>query len=358
MLSTENARSNASIAPGHVSNRAKVFGQTGHASRSVLGDIGNTSARNASSKITGKPSQAKKIKQSGTSSFQRSAAPAPMAVDTFSSLPPGVENIDLDDHENPLLVAEYVTDIYEYMRHLEEKYNVSSDHLSHQRDVTEKMRGILIDWLVEVHLRFKLLQETLYLTVHVINRFLACHKVARNKLQLVGITSMLIASKYEEMYPPEVGDFVYIADNAYSRREILNMEALILEKLDFSLGQPLALHFLRRASRAVKADAQTHTMAKFIMETTLQNYNMCNTVASLVAASSLKMSLDICKSGSWNKTVEHYSGYKAEDLTSCVADIAGCLKKIGSGKLQAVKNKYAQKKFMEISKTPGLQKYF
>ena len=86
MLSTENARSNASIAPGHVSNRAKVFGQTGHASRSVLGDIGNTSARNASSKITGKPSQAKKIKQSGTSSFQRSAAPAPMAVDTFSSV--------------------------------------------------------------------------------------------------------------------------------------------------------------------------------------------------------------------------------------------------------------------------------
>lgn len=355
MLSTEN---NSNVAPGHVSNRAKIFGQTGHASRSVLGDIGNTSSRNASSKTAGKPSQAKKIKQSGTSTFQRNAEPAPMVVDTFSSLPPGVENIDLDDHENPLLVAEYVTDIYEYMRELEEKYNVADNHLSHQKDVTEKMRSILIDWLVEVHLRFKLLQETLYLTVHVINRFLACHKVARNKLQLVGITSMLIASKYEEMYPPEVGDFVYIADNAYSRREILNMEALILRKLDFSLGQPLALHFLRRASRAVKADAQTHTMAKFIMETTLQNYNMCNTVASLVAASSLKMSLDICKSGTWNKTVEHYSGYKADDLNSCITNISGCLKKIGSGKLQAVKNKYGQKKFMEISKMPGLQKYF
>ena len=93
------------------------------------------------------------------------------------------------------------------------------------------MREILVDWLVEVHLKFKLLPETLYLTVNIIDRFLEKQNVMRNKLQLVGVTAMLIASKYEEIYPPIVTDFVYITDNAYSKKEILEMEEQILVSL-------------------------------------------------------------------------------------------------------------------------------
>lgn len=86
------------------------------------------------------------------------------------------------------------------------------------------MRAILIDWLIEVHLKFKLLPETLFLTVNLIDRFLEKAIIQRTKLQLVGVTSMLIASKYEEIYAPEVRDFVYITDKAYSKEEILKME--------------------------------------------------------------------------------------------------------------------------------------
>lgn len=73
--------------------------------------------------------------------------------------------------------------------------------------------------------------------------------VSRRKLQLVGVTAMLVASKYEEMYAPEVGDFAYITDNAYSKAQILEMEQVILKTLKFQLGRPLPLHFLRRASK-------------------------------------------------------------------------------------------------------------
>jgi len=73
-----------------------------------------------------------------------------------------------------------------------------------QPDVNEKMRAILIDWLVEVHLKFKLVPETLYLTVSLIDKYLEKVVVNREKLQLVGVTAMLIASKYEEIYAPEV----------------------------------------------------------------------------------------------------------------------------------------------------------
>lgn len=83
------------------------------------------------------------------------------------------------------------------------------------------MRAILVDWIIEVHLKFKLLPETLFVTVSLIDRFLEKQVVSRTKLQLVGVTAMLIASKYEEIYAPEVRDFVFITDNAYSRSEIL-----------------------------------------------------------------------------------------------------------------------------------------
>lgn len=106
---------------------------------------------------------------------------------------------------------------------------------SRQDDISEKMRAILIDWLIEVHLKFKLRHETLFLTVNILDRFLAVQKVARQRLQLVGVTALMLAAKYEEIYPPEVRDYVYICDNAYTREQIVQMEQLILSKLSFRL---------------------------------------------------------------------------------------------------------------------------
>lgn len=78
------------------------------------------------------------------------------------------------------------------------------------------MRGLLLAWLVEVHLKFKLLPETLFITVNLIDRFTERVNVKRNEYQLVGVTAMLIASKYEEIHPPVVSDFEYITDNSYT----------------------------------------------------------------------------------------------------------------------------------------------
>jgi cyclin B len=122
--------------------------------------------------------------------------------------------------------------------------------MSKQTEINEKMRAILVDWLIQVHNRFSLLQETLYLTVSIIDRYLQSRPVPKAKLQLVGVTAMLIASKYEEMYAPEVRDFVYITANTYSSLDIQNMESEMLRALDYSFGNPLCLHFLRRNSRA------------------------------------------------------------------------------------------------------------
>ena len=78
------------------------------------------------------------------------------------------------------------------------------------------MRAILVDWLATVHLKFKLFPETLFITINLLDRYLTLNQVERKELQLVGVCCMLVASKYEEIYPPEIKDFAYITDKAYS----------------------------------------------------------------------------------------------------------------------------------------------
>merc|ERR1719461_2385979 len=210
-----------------------------------------------------------------------------------------IENIDKDDGENPQLVVEYVNEIYAYLRHLENVQNVREKYLSGKNvantSIMPKMRGVLVDWLIQVHQQFNLLQETLYLTVAILDRFLQdnAHKIERKQLQLVGVAAMFIAAKYEEMYAPEIGDFVYITDRAYTESQIREMEIKILGALGFELGRPLPLHFLRRNSKAGNVDALTHTLAKYAMELTLVDYKMAHVKPSIIAAAALALSLKV-----------------------------------------------------------------
>lgn len=112
------------------------------------------------------------------------------------------------------------------------------------------MRSILVDWLIEVHNKFELMPETLYLTINIVDRFLSMKVVPRRELQLLGISSMLLASKYEEIWAPEVNDFVCISDNAYIKEQILAMEKAILGKLGWYLTVPTPYVFLVRYIKA------------------------------------------------------------------------------------------------------------
>jgi hypothetical protein len=146
------------------------------------------------------------------------AEPAPANPSSYQFGP--ADNIDERDAEDPLCATEYVEDMYEYFRAKEATTSVRPIYMENQTHINERMRSILVDWLVEVQLKFKLVPETLYLTVNIIDRYLERMEVSRPKLQLIGVTSLLIASKYEEIYPPELRDLVYICDRAYTRSEV------------------------------------------------------------------------------------------------------------------------------------------
>merc|ERR1712080_109882 len=275
-----------------------------------------------------------------------------------------VENVDCDDYEDPQMVSVYVQDIFAYLRCLENKYAIKEAYLKGKRGVIiPKMRAVLVDWLVEVHQQFTLLEETLYLSVAIFDRYMeaAAEKVPRKKLQLVGVTAMLIASKYEEMYAPEIGDFVYITDNAYSQSQIREQEIEMIKALNFNLERPLPLHFLRRFSKVAQVDTTVHNLAKYIMELTVVEYKFCHLPPSQVAASSLAISmmayeLDQNKTlqQAWNSTIEHYTFYSLESIAGVIQQMASHLiqksRTSDSTRRQftAIKKKYSDKKFLAI----------
>lgn len=142
----------------------------------------------------------------------------------------GVDDIDKDDTGKLNLESEYVKDIYNYLQELEKKFAIPKNYLTKQKEVSAKMRTVLIDWLNEVHLQFHLFTETFYLTVGIIDRYLNEYTMtSRKSLQLVGVAAMFLACKYEEMYPPMLKDFVFITDDTYSAEQITAMEQRILK---------------------------------------------------------------------------------------------------------------------------------
>ncbi|NXT61960.1 CCNB2 protein, partial [Chaetops frenatus] len=266
-----------------------------------------------------------------------------------------VEDIDVGDWENPQLCSDYVKDIYLYLRELELQQSVRPQYLD-GRTTNGRMRAILVDWLVQVHSRFQLLQETLYMCVAIMDRFLQSNPVPRKKLQLVGVTALLLASKYEEILSPDIADFVYITDNAYTSNEIREMEMIILKELNFDLGRPLPIHFLRRASKAGEADAKQHTLAKYLMELTLIDYDMVHHRPSEIAAAALCLSQKILGHDKWGTKQQYYTGYAEDSLVTTMKHMAKNVVKVNEKltKYTAVKNKYASSKLLTISTIPQL----
>ena len=218
------------------------------------------------------------------------------------------------------------------------------------------MRAILIDWLVEVHLKFKLMPETLYLTVNIIDRFLERKLVVRQKLQLVGVTAMLLASKYEEIYAPEVRDFVYITDKAYTKEQILAMEAQMLNNLDFHITVPTAYVFLNRFLKVcgeTDAAAKVNLLSSYFVERALQEYKSIAYLPSKLAAAGVNMALRTVRGpAAWDARCERYCGYKQADLIDCIRDIQGMLEGQAANNLKAVSRKYALPKFSEVALLP------
>ncbi|XP_050236700.1 G2/mitotic-specific cyclin-2 [Mercurialis annua] len=263
-----------------------------------------------------------------------------------------IVDIDSCDKKNPLAVAEYIDDIYEFYRKAEISSSVSPDYMSQQFDINERMRGILIDWLIEVHYKFELMDETLYLTVNLIDRFLAVQQVVRKKLQLVGVTAMLLACKYEEVSVPVVEDLIVISDKAYKRKEIIDMEKLMVSILEFKISVPTPFVFMRRFLKAAQSDKKLELLSFFIIELCLVEYEMLKFPYSLLAAAAVYTAQSTLSGyRHWSETNQWYTNYSEEQILECSRLMVRFHQNAASGKLTGVHRKYSTSKFGFTART-------
>lgn len=277
-------------------------------------------------------------------------AMSPVRTAHSSPLEP-IDPCDVNDMHNPKYAAEYVGPIYEHLRSVETKYLPSCSYMDEQTDINIKMRALLVDWLIQVHQKFELLPQTLYLTINLLDRYLERKVIHRRKLQLVGCAAMLAASKYEEIYAPECVDFVNMSADAFSVDDLLKMESVMLNELSFNLTTPSPYTFLRRFMKVACSSAKTQHFATYLVERSLQEYDMLTYVPSMVAASALYIAQIHTdeRAPRWSNVLQRHTKYPEEDLKECIETIQRLYSTNQKNYLQAVNKKYSASKYMHVS---------
>ncbi|KAI8952474.1 cyclin-like protein [Xylaria longipes] len=246
------------------------------------------------------------------------------------------------------MVAEYGDDIFHYMKEQEMNLLPNPHYMDNQGEIQWSMRSVLMDWVVQVHTRFGLLPETLFLTVNYIDRFLSHKIVSLGKLQLVGATAIFIAAKYEEINCPSVQEIVYMVDGGYTTEEILKAERFMLSMLDFELGWPGPMSFLRRISKADDYDLETRTLAKYFLEVVIMDERFVASPPSYIAAGAHCLSRLILGKGDWTPGHVHYSGYTYDQLKPLVTMLLDCCRHARKHH-SAVFEKYSDKRYRQAS---------
>lgn len=281
---------------------------------------------------------------------------SPMSVDKSVIQVEDTSLVPRNDRERFFEVEEYQVDILEYLKEAEKRHRPKPAYMKKQPDINHSMRTILVDWLVEVCEEYRLQSETLCLAISYIDRFLSFMSVVRAKLQLVGTAAMFIAAKYEEIYPPDVGEFVYITDDTYTKTQVLRMEQLILKVLGFDLSVPTSLVFTTVYCVMNDVPDKVKHMCMYLCELSLLDAEPFLTyLPSKISAGALALSRYTLDLPIWSRMLETNTGYRLEDLKDIILDLNKVHQKTESLAQQAIQEKFKGNKYMQVATIPATE---
>ena len=263
--------------------------------------------------------------------------------------------------DNVQIPKEYINTIYYNLLKEEDigiypppKYN----YMNNQSEITERMRGILIDWLIEVHYKFCFTDETLYMAVSIIDRYLSWNQITKKKLQLLGITALFISCKHEEIDLPKINDFTYITNNAYEKEEVVNMENDVLKYLKFNLLFPSPIKFFEYLSLNFNFDEKMHMMGKYLMESFLLDIKYIKYKPSMIACASCYIVMKFFKKKNYKDSYDkkYYSlptdgksKFNENDIKDCAKDICSLIDNIYKKKFFGCQKKFSDDKHQNVS---------
>ena len=225
-------------------------------------------------------------------------------------------------------------------------------YMDNQSEINEKMRAILIDWIIEVHFHFNLRQETLFMTVSIIDSFLSVHFISKSKFQLLGITSLLIACKSQEIYYPHLNKFIMTTGGAYTKEDIIMMENEILKVLCFNIIYPTSNDFYNILSKLYNFDRKQYFLGQFFLENALIDYQMIKYSPNIIAASCIYIVMKLFKIEDYgklfNSLIINVNNPK-NTIKEVAKEIFLLVDNISKSRLNSVKNKYNLSKFENIS---------
>ena len=271
-----------------------------------------------------------------------------------------IKYFDISNINNVQIPKEYINIIYNNLLKEEEKgIKPMPDYtyMSRQNEINDKMRSILVDWIIDVHFKFGFTDETLFMTVSIIDRYLSICQITRTNFQLLGITALMIACKHEEIDLPKIDDFIYITDNAYVKDEVVKMEEDVLSKLNFAFLYPSPIKFFEYLSLHFKFEKKHHLMGKYLMESFLLDVKNAKYKPSIISCACAYIVMKFFKMpnyhDSYNKkfyvldeTVEKYSEH---NIKECAKDICLLVDNINKTNYQACSKKYSKPEQEKVS---------
>jgi len=248
---------------------------------------------------------------------------------------------------DPQKVLEYSNQILENVLSQETKLLPPSDYISRQPELNQKTRAVLVDWMVSVHRKFRLLPETLFMSVALVDRYLAVKAVTRKQVQLVGVTTLFLAAKYEEIYPPELKEFVYLTDRAFSKEQVITMERDILSALNFEVTMTSQWWYYAKFSEQLGLNKQSKCLGQYLLELALVEYWMVKYPPVLQAAAAVYLGTKLFK--------KDYSGLPSDipvdsqEMKSCAKQMLILMQYASKHPLSAVREKFAKPQYDEVS---------
>ena len=268
---------------------------------------------------------------------------------------------DTSNINNVQIPKEYLNTIYYNL--LEEEMTELNPKPVHtymktQKEINEQMRSILVDWIIDVHHKFGFTDETLFMTILIIDRYCTIENITRIKYQCLGITALMIACKHEEINVPKVEDFIYITDNAYTKEEVFQMENDVLDKLNFCLLYPSPIKFYEYLSLHFNFSKKYHMLGKYLMESFLLDLKYIKYKSSVISCACAYIVMKFFKMPNYRHSYDKKFYLVDENVNTipnglgvkdCAQDICVFVDNINNTNLLSCQKKYTKTEFEGVA---------
>lgn len=251
--------------------------------------------------------------------------------------------------KTPQYVEEYAEEIEQYNREVESNFLPKKDYMDFQDDLRPNMRTILFDWLLLVHNHFRLLPETLFITIRIIDNYLSKKNINRKKLQSLGVTCLILACKYEQVYFPQIPEIVDLADGAANQKEVLEMESDVLKVLEFNVTFPTAYWFLQLFGSSLELSQREFDTALYVLNYYILCYKLAWEKPSLVATAAVYISLNVNKSKYDEEKLWKVCKYQLKDLSGIIQMIQQTISRVQESEYNSIKDVFDSQRYGKIA---------